>query len=205
MPGTVPTWQFTNAVDASRAKRLFELSEFSKVVALVAKAHVTDFAWEPFANVSLAGCNRASFLLKVTPETYDAFFNSPVGYRAQFAKSPAEGEAANRNLLNTLAPMLLTFSATRQLAPQREVAASLRAGEAKIWILESEVESQMGDECPAIQYAPWIEASESGVGLLAPVGTLLEVKGGWLDRAGKERRNPAKTSRSRDIFEAGYS
>lgn len=205
MPSTVPTWQFTNAVDASRAKRLFDLSEYSEIVALVEKARVVDFAWESFTNVALAGCGRASFLLKVAPETYDAFFNSPVGYRAQFAQSSAEGEAANRKLLNTLEPMLLMFSATRQLVPQGEVAASIRASEAKVWILESEVESQMGNEQPAIQYTPWIEASKTGVGLLAPVGTLLEVKGGWLDRAGKERRNPAKATRSRDIHEVGYS
>ena len=89
--------------------------------------------------------------------------------------------------------------------PSSAVSASLRAIEAKVWIYESEVESQLGEEHPAILYAPWAESSETGVGLLAPVGTFLEVKGGWLDRQGKERRNPVKSNRSNEIREFGYS
>ncbi len=67
------------------------------------------------------------------------------------------------------------------------MSASLLASEAKLWICESEVESQLGEEQPAILYTLWAESSETGVGLLAPVGTSLEVKGGWLDRQGQER------------------
>jgi hypothetical protein len=205
MSGILPNWQYADSVDTARAQRLLSLSAFSEVVELVAKAQVVDFTWEPFTGTPLAGCSRASFILRVPPTSYDAFFNSPAGYRGQYALSASDGESANRRLLRSLEPKLLSFAAKKNDAPPSAVSASLRASEAKLWIYESEVEAQLGEEQPAILYTPWAESSETGVGLLAPVGTSLEVKGGWLDRQGQERRNPAKANRSNEIHELGYS
>ena len=205
MSGIVSNWQYADSVGAARAQRLLSLSAFTEVVELVVTAHVASLTWEPFMGTVLTGCSRASFLLKVSPITYDAFFNSPAGYRGQFALSPSEGEAANRLLLTRLEPKLIGFATERNEAPSSAVLASLRAAEAKFWICESEVESQLGEEHPAILYTPWADSSETGVGLLAPVGTSLEVKGGWLDSQGQERRNPGKANRSNEIHELGYS
>lgn len=205
MLAIVQNWQYTATVDPARAQRLLSFSAFREVTELVADAQVVDFAWEPFHGNSLSGCNRASYLLKVPEETYDAFFNSPAGYRGQYALSPHHGEIANRQLLTSLEPKLIKFATEKNSVPSSVVLASLRATEAKFWIYESEVESQLGEERPAIIYNPWAKSSETGAGLLAPVGTSLEVKGGWLDSQGREQRNPAKANRSNEIHEHGYS
>ena len=94
MSSIVPNWQYADSVDTARVQRLLSFSAFSEVVELVAKAQVVDFTWEPFKGTALTGRSRASFLLRVSPETYDAFFNSPAGYRGQYALSPSEGETA---------------------------------------------------------------------------------------------------------------
>jgi hypothetical protein len=205
MSGTVLEWRYADSVDSGRVQRLISLSAFSEVVELVSDAQVVEFTWETFEGKALSGCNRASFLLKVLPETYDAFFNSPAGYRGQYALSPTDGEVANRQLLTHLEPKLLSFATERNDVPSSAILASLRAAEAKLWIDESEVGYQLGEVNPAILYAPWVESSESGVGLLAPVGTCLEVKGGWLDSQGYEQCNPAKAQRSNEIHHVGYS
>ncbi len=135
-----------------------------------------------------------------------AFFNSPAGYRGQFAASVAAGEEANRKLLMQVEARLLAYAENRSSVTQTDIRNSLRAAQAKVWIFESEVEAQLCATAPAITYALWkAQASESHVGLLAPVGTRLEVKGGWLTPDGVERLNPGKSGRSEDIHRTGFS
>jgi hypothetical protein len=57
------------------------------------------------------------------------------------------------------------------------VEASLAGYDAKAWILESEVSDQMGRDTQDILYEPWRQRSANGAGLLAPVGTKIEVLG----------------------------
>jgi hypothetical protein len=78
------------------------------------------------------------------------------------------------------------------IIPEQQLVASLRGEEAKLWIHESEVEAQLGEDCSAILYPPWQHATDSGVGLLAPVGKEIAVCGGWLDAQGNAHRNPSK-------------
>lgn len=202
---TAPIWLFAESVDAERTERLLGYADFDEIVRMVADSTIAGFVWEPSTGTQLKSCNRASFLLRVPTNVYDAFFNSPVGYRAQYAADVGTGEAANRKLLAALSPRLLTFAGAQSCVSEQLLLASLRAQEAKLWIHESEVEAQLGEDCLAILYPPWQQASESGVGLLAPVGEELEVKGGWLDHRGDENRNPLKANRSNEIHSTGYS
>jgi hypothetical protein len=161
-------WQFGESVPAERARRLLSYASFDEVIGLLEAAKIVAFAWEPFQNDRLRGCHRASFLLQVSTDMYDAFFNSPVGYRAQYAVSVGTGEAANRTLLSRLEPKLLQFANTKNLVPEIRVRSSLRAVDAKVWIYEPEVEAQLGRKDTEISYTPWQQASTDGVGLLAP-------------------------------------
>lgn len=165
-----PLWSFTAQVPQARVKRLLSYRSFEAVHGRVAKAQVTAFTWERYNEPELRGCHRASFLLDVPASTYDAFFNSPVGVRAQYALAPAHGEAANRRLLTALAGKLLRRGLEAKAPGKELILWSLGASQAKIWIYEDEVQMQMGTTEPAIDYAPWAEASESGAGLLAPIG-----------------------------------
>jgi len=199
-------WEFADAIPRERTERLHALSAFFTVIALIAKdAKVTAFAWERFNAERLFGCHRASFLLKVSDYAYDAFFNAPAGYRGQYARSREAGEEANRTLLSSLVPILLANPYLQQSALGPLVLRSLRAADAKCWIFEPEVEQHMGVSVPEISYSPWQNASEDGAGLRAPLGTKIEVKGGWLDTRGIEHRDPFKSLRSNEIHEVGYS
>ena len=198
-------WRFHQSVDASRVRKLLSYANFEAVASLLEQAQVDDFAWEPFRENSLHGCHRACFLLSVSETSYDAFFNSPVGYRAQYAISAAHGDMANRALLQRLEPHLLAYAKSHSSIESALITASLRATQSKLWIAEAEVPMQLGSLEPAIAYAPWEAASESGVGLLAPVGTQLQIMGGWLTPHGEERLFSGKSDRSDEIHRTGFS
>jgi hypothetical protein len=196
-------WSYTNVVDPNRAARLVAWESFDGILAsLVSIASINTFIWEAGLDQRLRGHHRACYLLKVLPDVYDGFFNSPVGYRAQYARSEEEGCAANRAVLDALIPKL---SAHPHGIDRDLIDRSHRGAGAKIWIHEAEVEDQMGSEVSEIDYPEWASASSNGAGLLAPVGTLLEIKGAWLTPDGMVHVDPQKVDRSRDIHMEGFS
>ena len=79
---------------------------------------------------------------------------------------------------------------------------SLKATQAKIWIDENEVEDQ--DE-PLIDFPLWEAYEPGGLGLRAPYGTKLEVKGGWVNHGGEDVINSQKNHRSGNINRTGDS
>ena len=202
---TARLWSFSSKLPQQRVEALLSYQSFETVLALLSSATVISFAWEPFRKEVLHGCNRACFLIETTPQVYDAFFNSPVGLRAQYAISPTHGEAANRRLLASLESRLHGFKRESVLPEAETIHWSLCAPEAKIWIHEKEVEMQLCGDEPEILYPPWARCSESGVGLLAPCGTKLEVMGGWLNSSVVVVPNPEKATRSRDIHTCGFA
>jgi hypothetical protein len=159
--------------------------------------------WAPFREQHLRGCSRAEVLLKVPSWLYDAFFNSPAGYRAQYALSVDLGQRKNRELIDTLrAKLIASVDSTADVEGFR---ISLDSSAAKVWIYEPAVEKHYWDATPEIDYSPWQQRSEDGAGLRAPLGTELVVYGGWLDGTGRERLDPHKLRRSEEIYEVGFT
>lgn len=219
----IPPWSLTELISGDRQARLIAWKSFDSVLQqLVSSTKILSYKEEPFKNHRLHGCVRASFLLLVDPHIYDGFFNSSVGYRAQYCQSFEKGEQANRKLIEALRSELVTF-AFAQLSPmaalgQNIIGASLDATDAKIWIDESEPVSIPPEELTIqINYQPWVDRAiradkhqeeefiNAVRGVFAPFGTKLEVKGGWLDADGYERRDPSKAHRSKQIALDGYS
>jgi hypothetical protein len=198
-------WSFAPTVEGTRATALLNVASFDEVLRFLDAAVVFAFRWKDFENERLRGCYRAEYALIVAPSAYDAFFNAPVGLRAQYALSPRHGEAANRRMLSSLLSRLLEFRRATTAPSETEIAWSLCGSQAKIWIDEQEVETQLGSIEAQINYVPWARNSESGVGLLAPRGSRLEVKGGWLNPDQIIVDDPYKASRSEDIHREGYS
>ena len=214
-------WRFTELISEDRRTRLLTWMSFYSVLEdLVSSAQIVFYEEEPFRNHRLRGCARASFLLLVDPYTYDGFFNSPVGYRAQYSQSCEKGEQANRLLIDALRSELVTFTqpSPKTTFDQNRIAASLDAADAKIWIDESEPVSIPPKELTIhIDHQPWVDrATRADLhqedefinavrGVFAPFGTRLEVKGGWLDAEGYEKRDPIKANRSKEIATNGYS
>ena len=200
---TRANWTFTNEIEESRGARLLQISSFDEVIELFQDCTVMPMWWEPATNTNLNGCNRVSFKLSVPEETYDAFFNAPAGYRGQYAISQSAGEEANRKLLNSLRCKLL--NAIESADENRLVISSLEGSQAKIWIDEQELECQAENPNPSIEYEFWKKHDPIGPGLMAPVGTTLEVKGAWVNTEGELVDNPDKSKRSYNIFSTGDS
>lgn len=202
MIATLAGWSYAHSTPANRVATLLACQSFDSIVARVARASIVSVEWECFRTATLAGCNRVSAILRVSEADYDAFYNSPVGIRAQYARSESHGELADRQLVTALEPRLLPELEVLATVPRDWLQRSLRGREAKVWIFESEVEGQDADD--VIIYAPWERQGLAREGLRAPIGTLLEVKGAWLDQSGYEKSNPAKAHRSYTIHRTGY-
>jgi hypothetical protein len=198
-------WQFTSALAPERAARLISWRSFDEIVESLATCHIAPLYWEPATKQELKGCHRASFVLTVLPDVYDAFFNAPVGYRGQFSESETQGEAANRKIIETLLSRLLEVAAEHSTATRQSVVTSLQGKQAKVWIDETEVDNALTDPTPLIDYRDWEFNDPDGQGLRAPRGTKLEVKGGWVRPTGEAVINPGQNNRSRNINRTGYS
>jgi hypothetical protein len=201
----MPLWSFNANVERTRAIKLLSAPDFEYVLQLLGEATIACFRWKDFDNERLRGCHRAEYVLSVEADTYDVLFNAPVGLRAQYALGAAHGEAANRRIIELLRPRLPSFGTSGSAPPPFAIEWSLAGTQAKIWIDEKEAESQLGQAEAQINYQPWRVNSESGVGLLAPRATRLEVKGGWYSPHGTVVLDPWKIKRSEDIHREGYS
>jgi hypothetical protein len=202
MTAALPGWSYARSTPTGRVAALLAWQDFDAIVACLACASIVSAEWEPFRTAALAGCSRASATLRVSQAEYDGFYNSPVGIRAQYARAGSHGELADRQLIAALEPRLLPELKAVAPPPPDWLQRSLRGRGAKVWIFESEVESQDADD--VIIYEPWARQSLAREGLRAPIGTLLEIKGAWLDSAGSEQQNPAKAHRSYTIHRTGY-
>jgi len=200
-----PCWQFTSALEPERAALLLSLRSFDEIIKSLATCNIAPLYWEPATKLELRGCHRATFVLTVSTDVYDAFFNAPVGYRGQFTISETRGEAATRKIIETLLPRLLEVATEDVSVPHQMVIKSLQGKQAKIWIDESEVDDQLTDPTPSIDYPDWEFNDRNGQGLRAPRGTKLEVKGGWIGPLGEGVIDPSKNNRSRNINRTGYS
>ena len=201
----LPRWSFTSAVSVERQDRMAAWTVFSQILEALANSPVAPLYWEAATSPALAGCRRASFEVHVGHDLYDAFFNAPVGYRGQFARSETCGEATNRQVIERLRSQLLRVATEHQTADVAHVAASLDGPQAKMWIVESEVDEQLTDPAPSLIYEPWEFEAPDGQGLRTPYGTKLEVKGAWVDGNGITVFNPGKSHRSSHINRTGDS
>ncbi|MCR4300301.1 MAG: hypothetical protein NUV51_01690 [Sulfuricaulis sp.] len=207
-------WNFTALVPLERRQRLLAVTSFEEIIQGIARGTIDYFVAQ-----SWQGNSRAFFRVHVSEPDYDAFFNSPNGYRAQYCLSTENGEEQNRRLIEAITPMCLEYSKRNEQHefPTEKVLASLLGIDVKVWITENDLPDV--DEVH-INFGPWVakaEASTKGgladqaarasasVGVLAPVGTHIEIKGAWLTPQGNEWRDPNKALRAQEIRDYGFT
>jgi len=212
-------WDFSPLLAASRRDQLLAVCEWSDVVDRIARGSVEFVGAEPRQNAPCVGCHRAFFKVHVSHRDYDAFFNSPVGYRAQYRIGINNGELRNREILAALEPPCLAAIQQDAVAgfPKSFIVASLRAAGAKIWISEADLANLNGVHIKCEQWLAKAASTHHGTlseqaarskafaGVLAPVGTVLEIKGGWIAPEGVECMDPAKARRAADIHDYGFT
>lgn len=100
-------WAFAPNFDAERRRMLERLATFDDVIRAIRDRCQVTGAWlDEGIELGPPTCWRPTVALELPPEVFDAFFNAPAGYRAQYLASPEEGQSANGRILRTLEPTL---------------------------------------------------------------------------------------------------
>jgi hypothetical protein len=205
-------WEFASSFDAKRRLALEAADDLVEIVhELLAEVSRSSFRLDAGMSAGLVNCLRPVFTIPVRPQTYDAFFNGPRGYRAQYFASAEIGQTENNHMLGLLIDHLIRVSARLHTGPalgQFDLKKSLSACSAKVWIDEHDFPFRSPTKDLAI--VRWKEEAALGIdkaiwGLCAPTGTQLQVKGAFLDPAGNEVVPSDKVRRRYDIYQYGFS
>lgn len=159
----------------------------------------------------LTDSRRPVFSFEVGQDTFDAFFNSPVGYRAQYLSDPETGQAMNGQLIRRLAGKLAAVAPSANADPellQGEVELSLLAASAKVWVHEDYFPFQSLTADLAV--LSWLAEAKAGNqkakwGLCAPRCSMLQIKGAFIDHWGNEIVPKKKIGRRFEIQKYGFS
>jgi len=204
-------WAFESSFCPIRRAKLEAVVAFDDIIRNLLTLSEVAEAWvSEGTELGPKGCYRPSVRLNVPSDLFDAFFNSPRGYRALFLADPDDGQAANGKLLRALEPRLSAEVAER-CGESRLSRASIRnaflANSAKVWPDEESLDFREATEDIAIaqwRECDWITAP-AGAGLWAPQGTKLKVFGAFIDPWGNEVVAHKKIRRRFDIHECGFT
>lgn len=207
------SWRFADTFDACRRSRAERYDTFEKVISYLRQNASVTGACICEATQLGVKCSRPVVQLFVGEEGYDAFFNSPGGYRAQYLQSAARGLAANAALLDAFEPVLtaaVVADAGKDRLTLEDIRNSFFAASAKFWIDEAEEGFNVLDQSNDIDIAPWITGCEYvhapiGIGAWAPRGEHLMAVGAFIDAFGNEVVAKRKIKRRFDIHHCGYS
>jgi len=208
----VSDWKFVASFDPERRKRLAAFDSFEKVIAAVTGSLEVTGGWIcPATDLGQNNCWRPSVHLVVSPSAFDAFFNSPGGYRAAFLGSPEAGQAANGALLRVLEPAL-SAAVLADCGSSRLSAEWIRnaflANSAKIWPNEDVLNFVKATYDLDIE--KWKTGCESvnapsGAAFWAPQGTHLTAIGAFIDSSGNEIVARRKIRRRFELHDCGFT
>ena len=230
MYGRAP-WRYTYHVDPARAEDLLGATNFTHIAAELVRDFVASGCKvQPATHSTLLkkhGCKRVELRLLPAPSrrvcaatTADRFFNSPVGYRAQFYISPSAGEQASAELFSLLmsGPLRHLIRDGVDEWPGSLVECSLSAPSAKIWIPQEQWPIPE-DGVRDIEATDWIDAQEGNgryaiagqaipwtafLGTRAPNPASFDVMGAWLDDKAQVFIDPDKADRSKRLSAFGW-
>ena len=206
---TAANWKYLDHVLDARRTALASAGSFAALVGQVVD-DVTNIQVRVEAGRAkgLTGCVQPLFTINL-PNTGDALFNGPFGYRAQYWLSPEQGLAANATLLTALAPRLLGAlqTCTDHNLSRIDVCAALSAASAKIWIREA---SFLASPIADLNIDRWADNARKGIelakfGLMAPEITKFEIMGALIDPYGHEVVPADKIRRHYQIHHYGFS
>jgi hypothetical protein len=223
-------WRFSqDAVTAERQRYLGEETDFSQIgEAIAQEIEITKFCVQNKpSNPMLKNCSRPEFQFRVNSKTFDLFYNSPWGYRGQYCMGKENGLSKNNYLISLILDSLIghaNSNPTPKLGTA-EIERSLRMSTAKVWIAEDgQVDPKDLTLREELLHTVWLrnarkarsaldsnktpdpEESQNAItGVRAPEGTLLDVKGAWVNIHGEERVVNYKQYRAEHIANYGFS
>jgi hypothetical protein len=205
-------WAFAPSFDPIRGGRLAAFDTFAKVAAaVIASSKIVGAKLCEASSLGAKDCWRPTVSVAVSPEAFDAFFNSPGGYRAQYLVGPEEGQAANGALIRALEPRLseavVEHCGSTKLSAEW-IQNAFVANSAKIWPNEADLDFL--DVTHDLAVDSWrnnrdLVNAPAGAGLWAPEGTQLTVFGAFMDPWGNEIVARNKIGRRFEIHACGFT
>jgi hypothetical protein len=219
---TTPLWDF-EGISAERREFLKAPFDFGDLVGIItSEAWNIRFKKEPGTHEA-KGSWRPIFWFDIAESTFDRFFNSPHGYRAQYLADPQNGTERNAVLIAALVD-LLTTSVGGEPQFLQQIRLSLSSFHAKIWIEEDQHNPKTPELIVEIRVPEWetaakairerLNAGDSTLtpkevdrifGVRAPMGRTLKVMGAWVSPDGELGVVPSKLRRAEDIKTYGVS
>jgi hypothetical protein len=221
-----PSWSFEpKIVSTKRASQLLVPFDYGDLVnRITTEAVDINGHIEKATNQELSGCRRPIFRIKVRPDTFDLFFNSPWGYRGQYFVDENNGVEQNSRLVAALATKLIKCL---QLDKNEQVMVnkSLMMKSAKIWIAEKgQINTADYNLKIGIHNPSWIKVAKEArkaldqyitpkpeeklnaiLGVRAPTGEVLDIKGAWISKDSLEHVDKYKQNRAKNICKYGFS
>ena len=221
-------WRFTHHVEEWRVTYLSDPPPFKQIIRLLcAKCEPRDCHIEPAEKSPLLrmhGCKRVSLRLAPTGgddigthKILDLFFNSTVGYRAQFYLDARQGDSATELLFDTLLLGPLADIVRRGIGEftSEDVEQSLRSRAAKVWINEEAIPQEGRRDIEAAKWNAVLEGTPSILvpankewtlhwGTTAPIPDYLVVLGAWVDSEHRVFIDPDKADRSDRLSAFGW-
>jgi hypothetical protein len=208
-------WVIDKRVGSRRIRRIKHAANFEGVVSrLVRGARV-----EHLCRERASGCHSAFRLIvrfRVRPESLDQFFNSSVGYRAQYFASSKLGERANRFTVKEFFPKVIAEGKRRKRPKKDFIEMSLKHPDCKVWPHQGEWLRRARCEDRVLLVPRWQAELTSGDkarqklalwGSLAPAHeTRLLLKGGFVQSTGRIGSiGKAPSNRSKQLHELGFT
>lgn len=206
-------WKFTDNLELRRQNRLYDAPPFEDIVKRILK-EMEIICFKGAQGYERDDCKRPEFKLKIPTETFDEFFNSPNGYRAQYYRSPEIGLEKNEYLIQGLSARLVAYAMENpsgEVMTAIEIHTSLGFSSAKVWLDEKEGDLDNLVLVEHICIPRWYLTRKNEIlkkathGTHAYEGRILKVMGALIDNDGEEYTPHSKKYRSEEIHRNGFT
>jgi hypothetical protein len=209
-------WKYSNVIEKQRQGRLLSVESFT-VIADRIEQEMSILCYH------LQGCHddsryaRPVFCGRVSEDLFDAFFNSPKGYRGSYFESPFHGLECNRHLIKRLLPRLSGWAVQNSPGYNSQFSQdALLAVSAKAWLAESGTQmcalcegewSYPRDGQAEIINGRWDTSNQgnSNIGRKAPQHSKIRLFGAFLSARSDEFVPARKRDRHLQIHYEGWS
>lgn len=168
----------------------------------------------PIASTDAPGYYRVCAVISIAPALLDRLMNGRTGYRAHYAASVEAGEAFNRALVDSVAPLIVAATSLYKDKFSVDICErSLLGPHSKFWFTMQLTDPSAQDhllQCPEVIRLPrwreyWSAKPQPRKGLLAPEPEqqAILLNGSFMNEEGMYFEQ--KPGRSAELFEIGWT